>query len=156
VASPKTIVKNFFKKLRHSDFSITSNQDTRYNCIAWAAEKSDRWWWPAVGYYWPPDFPLHVTVQNFLSVFATLGYTQCSSFDFEPGYDKVAIYLDAAGRPSHMARQLPDGMWTSKLGPLWDIAHKTLQGLEGTHPAYGTLAIPLKRPIVGAASATII
>ena len=147
MASPKTKLTKLFPKLRHQDFSITSDPERRYNCIAWAAEKSDRWWWPSIGYFWPPGFPLNDTVQNFESVFATFGYTRCATFDLEPGHDKVAIYVNAAGRVCHMARQLPDGSWTSKLGKLQDIAHRKLENLEGfpCPPAYGVLSIALKR-----------
>ena len=41
----------------------------------------------------------------------------------------VAIY-QSGGLPTHAARQLSDGNWTSKLGPNIDITH-SLSGLEG-------------------------
>lgn len=34
-------------------------------------------------------------------------------------------------KPTHVARQLDDGKWTSKLGSNEDIIHHTLDGLEG-------------------------
>ncbi|MCY7407984.1 MAG: hypothetical protein LH631_11575, partial [Alkalinema sp. CAN_BIN05] len=39
-------------------------------------------------------------------------------------------------RPQHVARQLPNGLWTSKLGRLEDIEHE-LDGLSGD--LYGTV-----------------
>ena len=48
----------------------------------------------------------------------------------EIGFEKVAIYSDAHG-PQHVARQLPDGKWTSKLGQQVDVEHSTLSVLEG-------------------------
>lgn len=144
MASPKTAIRNYFPKLGHGDFDVTSPPDIRYNCIAWAAGRSDRYWWPAAGYYWPPGLPLDITLQNFLDAFATEGYVQCESPDVEPGIDKIAIYSQL-GRPTHAARQLPDGTWTSKLGPQWDIAHKNLVGLEGV--AYGKPAVILCREV---------
>jgi len=37
-----------------------------------------------------------------------------------------------------MARQLPDGFWTSKCGPAEDITHYTLDALESYGAAYGS------------------
>ena len=57
------------------------------------------------------------------------GYHECDNADFEDGYEKVAIYADATG-PSHMARSLPNGKWTSKIMKMEDIEHATLAALE--------------------------
>jgi len=58
-------------------------------------------------------------------------------------FEKVAIYaLD--GEPTHAARQLSDGTWTSKLGKDIDITH-TLRALEGS--TYGQVAAYLKRAL---------
>jgi regulator of protease activity HflC (stomatin/prohibitin superfamily) len=46
------------------------------------------------------------------------------------------------GIPVHAARQLPSGMWTSKLGALEDIEHQ-LEGLAGDR--YGKIGQILKR-----------
>ncbi len=45
----------------------------------------------------------------------------------------------------HVARQLKEGMWTSKLGPDEDIEHNTLDALEGE--LYGAVTQVLKRPL---------
>ena len=61
----------------------------------------------------------------------------------------MALYGDAGGAPTHVARQLPSGAWTSKLGDWEDIEHQTLASLEerpGAAPAYGKVARILKRP----------
>ena len=55
----------------------------------------------------------------------------------------MAIYA-LQGKPTHAARQLGDGRWTSKLGKEVDITH-TLVGLEG--PVYGQVAAYLRRPL---------
>ena len=49
--------------------------------------------------------------------------------------------------PTHAARQLPDGKWTSKLGPFEDIKHSTLVCLKG--PLYGEPDTYMKRPVTG-------
>ncbi|MBI4658306.1 MAG: hypothetical protein HY735_05550 [Verrucomicrobia bacterium] len=64
----------------------------------------------------------------------------------EPDFEKVVLNVDEQhGRVTHAARQLPDGRWTSKLGPQWDINH-LLEGLCGPRPAYGDVAQILRRP----------
>ena len=45
--------------------------------------------------------------------------------------EKVALYADDQGNWTHAALQLPDGWWTSKLGPDEDILHRTPQALLG-------------------------
>jgi hypothetical protein len=60
----------------------------------------------------------------------------------EPGLEKIAIFAKG-GRPTHAARQLGSGRWTSKLGRAEDIEHD-LRALEGE--AYGAVAFFLQRP----------
>jgi hypothetical protein len=64
--------------------------------------------------------------------------------DLENGYEKVAIYT-LNGVPTHAARQLPNGNWTSKLGSEIDIEHNSLDCLNGT--VYGKAEIIMKRRI---------
>ncbi len=39
--------------------------------------------------------------------------------------------------PKHMARQLTDGKWTSKVGGEEDVTHFTLDAMEAYGPRYG-------------------
>ena len=55
-----------------------------------------------------------------------------------------ALFADAADRPTHAAKQLPNGRWTSKLGRSQDVEH-TLEGLEGS--AYGRARLVMRRPV---------
>ncbi len=66
-------------------------------------------------------------------------------FSLEAEFEKVAIYEDAQGKPTHMARQLDSGLWTSKLGEAWDIVHHALEGIEGQQ--YGRATLAMRRPI---------
>lgn len=146
MASPKTQIRRTFPKLSLTDLKVTSPPDLTYNCIAWAAGEEDRFWWPSPQSYWPTGLPLITNLKNFIDAFSTLGYTPCDSFHLEDGFEKVAIYIDPqTSHPKHMARQLPNGTWTSKLGPQWDIQHKTLIGLEGIE--YGQPVRALRRPL---------
>lgn len=73
-----------------------------------------------------------------------MGYALCKNAGYEDGFEKIAIYVDSNGKPTHVARQLSSGHWTSKLGKLEDIEHKTLESLSGSQ--YGTVAVIMKRP----------
>ncbi len=135
-----------FPQLRFSAYEIKSPYTPEYNCIAWAAGENDRWWWPdqKKEYFWPEEIPRRESLEVFISAFKLLGYCPCSAASLERGFDKVAIYADENGIPKHMARQLPSGMWTSKLGPWEDIEH-TLEGLFGA--TYVRVVQILKRPL---------
>ena len=70
-----------------------------------------------------------------------MGYEPCERGDLEPGFEKVAIFADDEG-PTHAARQLDNGRWTSKLGSMEDIEH-ALEGLAGSE--YGRVVRYLRR-----------
>ena len=78
-----------------------------------------------------------------MSMFATLGYMPCGNAELERGFDKLAIYADDLGSPTHVARQLSTGAWTSKLGVAEDVEHDTLARLEGI--LYGNVGQVLRR-----------
>ncbi len=122
-------------------FEMTSDATWAYNCIAWAAGDIKRFWWPEHDGYWPPGVDRVVEVSAFVSAFATLGYRPCRSADLEAAVEKIALFT-RAGAPTHAARQLGDGSWTSKLGRGVDISH-SLEAVEGT--AYGVVSCILAR-----------
>jgi len=72
------------------------------------------------------------------------GFMKCSNWKPEAGFEKIAVYADADGEFSHVARQKSNGMWTSKIGVLDDIDHSNPQVLEKD---YGRISQFLKRPI---------
>ena len=125
--------------LHSENHSITSPRKNR-NCIAWAAGFDTRWWWPTGGGFWLEGVPKETSLSAFLKAFATLGYEECKDGILEAGYEKVALYSkgdpNGAFVPKHAARQLSDGRWTSKLGPLEDIEHSNVEDVNG--PSYGT------------------
>lgn len=85
----------------------------------------------------------------FKAAFTTIGYGECDHESIEPGYEKVAFFASVAGVPTHAARQLASGLWTSKLGQLERIEHE-LRDLEGD--SYGRVAMVMKRPSTLAAT----
>jgi hypothetical protein len=137
-------LEHIFPGLRFSTYTVTSSKTPFYNCIAWAAGDSRRWWWPLHPAYWPQGAPRELTIDAFVAAYGTKGFVPCDSAECEPGFEKVAIYVDVAGVPQHAARQLPSGRWTSKLGKLQDIEHE-LAGVEGA--GYGRVGKILKRKV---------
>lgn len=75
--------------------------------------------------------------------YEALGYSVCKDPAYEINFEKIAIFADAAGKPTHAARQLHSGKWTSKLGNSEDIEH-ALGGISGSK--YGVVAVIMKRP----------
>jgi hypothetical protein len=135
-----------FPALRPENYRITSPPTNRYNCIAWAAGDTGKWWWP-VGhsrFFWPHGVPREETVTAFEAAFATLGYAPCDDAEAESGFERIALFCDTAGIPTHAARQLSNGRWTSKLGELDDIEHD-LRHLEGE--VYGLVVRLMKRAV---------
>jgi len=143
-------IRALFPRLKQAPFYITSEFNPFYNCIAFAAEDTGRWWWP-VDYpgqttkaYWPAGVDKKIDLPSFIAAFATLGYVLCGDGKPERGFVKVALFADANGIPKHAARQLPTGKWTSKLGVHEDISH-ILHTVEGKD--YGNVVQFLKRPL---------
>ena len=127
-----------------SGIVFTSPEDMHYNCIAWAAEDVTRFRWP-LGGYWPPEVERELTIETFIKAYGLLGYEPCSSDEKEQGFQKIAIFARPDDKkPTHAARQLDNGRWTSKLGPSYDIEHD-LHTLTADIPALG----PLYGDVVG-------
>lgn len=131
-----------FPELQHTQWQPTSPSTPVYNCIAWAAGDINRFWWPNKG-YWPEGVQRQTTLAAFQEAFGQLGYQVCGNGNLEPGIEKIVIYANVAGTPTHAARQLANGMWTSKLGSNIDISH-VVDGLSGG--SYGTPAVYMCRP----------
>lgn len=141
--------------LSDKNCKLTSPATRSYNCIAWAATGSvdAPWWWPVpAGYYWPDGVPREVTIAAFLQAFATLGFAECKDGRLEKGFEKVALFGNRMPwgdiEPTHAARQLANGKWTSKMGPLEDISHDRVSDVNG--PTYGGVVHYIKRPITQA------
>lgn len=135
-----------FPNLRNSQYAITSPPTPNYNCIAWAVGDTEHWWEPIrhiPGYYWPRRAPLAYTLDSYTAALELHGFSVCDDAEPEPGFEKIALYANADGEPTHAARQLASGQWTSKLGDEDDITHDTANALEGDD--YGALARFLKR-----------
>jgi hypothetical protein len=136
-----------FPKLVPDEYTLTSPDTIDYNCVAWAAESQEEWWWPDAmeQEYWPDNVPREETLAAFVEAFSTLGYQVCDNSTREAGFQKIAIYANEQNVPRHVARQLSNGEWTSKIGQYEDIQHRTLDALTGEPPAYGEVVQIMKK-----------
>jgi len=128
-----------FPNVAADGYTVASPKTQAYNCVAWAVGDASRWWEP--GIFWPG--PTGDDLAALTGLFAALGYVPCAGDELEAGHEKVALYADDQGNWTHAARQLPDGWWTSKLGPDEDILHRTPQALVGE--LYGQVQEFMKR-----------
>lgn len=137
-------VLSVFPNLDRQKLQITSPETNKYNCIAWAAGDIERWWWPdAFGYgYWPISKRVE-SLLGFQLAFQSLGFQDCSDAELEGQFEKIALFCKGTD-PLHAARQLKNGLWTSKLGNGFDVSHD-LEGLQGK--SYGNVACIMRRPI---------
>ena len=121
----------------------TSPEDNRYNCIAWTFRDRTRYWWPIPFFYWPSEVPRQVTIEAFRQLYIVNGYTVCDNGNLEAGYEKVAIYVRNQ-KPTHAAKQLPNGKWSSKLSDQEDVEHDSLEDLIDL---FGDIEVILRREI---------
>lgn len=133
-----------FPDSRKEPFKITSTQTAQYNCIAWAFGDDSKWYWPDPYQisYWPENVTRKETVDSFIELYQSIGYEICRDSKYESGYEKIAIFADENYAPTHAARQLEDGSWTSKLGQSFDVEHSMNSITDGI---YGEPVIFMKR-----------
>lgn len=135
-------------RMVEDDFQNTSDPTCEYNCIAWAIGATDLWWEPFVapGYFWPNGVDPDYQVQTLVRIFSLREFVECGrDSSLEPGFEKIAIYAEQ-DEGMHVARQLPNGTWTSKLGMNQDIMHKTAECIAGGD--YEALYVVMKRGIL--------
>lgn len=135
-------LNEIFPNYLNEPFNVTSPKTPNYNCIAWAFGDDSKWYWPKSFNYWPANIRSEVDQQSFIELFELIGYSVCEEGTLEIGIEKIAIFT-LNGIPTHAARQLENGNWTSKLGMENDVEH-TLNCLCGG-PIYGDATIFMSR-----------
>jgi hypothetical protein len=143
-------LKKCFPNITYLNSRATSAKNDDYNCIAWALEISNNWFWPSGGNDTSTliiGLPRILNKTAFVRLFEYFGYRIIpdKNNSLESYTQKIAIYVDSFGRPTHAARQLRNGKWTSKLGRSIDIEHDTPEVLEG--PMYGLADIIMGKRI---------
>ena len=141
---PEFTARQNWPNLREGQFDTTSHADAMYNCVAWAMDDTDTWWEPSgkPRHYWPSSVRRSYAVDAYIEAFGTRGFEICVSGDFESGFEKIAIY-GSGSNVEHVARQLEDGRWSSKLAEAKDITH-AWDDLTGNF--YGTVIRFMRRP----------
>ena len=141
-------IESSFPKLQAAAYRITPSDARIPQLHRLGRRRHARWWWPDDdpgndAIYWPAGAAREESLGAFAAAFALLGYLPCDNETLELDVEKVAFFAGADSIPTHAARQLPSGRWTSKLGFLEDIEHD-LHHVAGD--VYGTVAVVLKRP----------
>ncbi|HVS40257.1 MAG TPA: hypothetical protein VMS17_32160 [Gemmataceae bacterium] len=132
-------LRRLFPKLFGDRYVVTSGRTRRYNCIAWALGRTDAWMQAPPDGLWPENVLDDGSVQAAAALFESLGFTPTHIGDVQlkNGIEKLAIYGDADGY-THVARQLTNGRWTSKVGELQDIEHESPDDLTSAVRWIGT------------------
>lgn len=123
---------------------LHSKRTWDYNCVGFVAGDF-RWWhwdYPEI-YYWPEGIDRGHWCANYMAALSTVGFTEQT---YDPGYDErfqtIAVY-HKGGVFKHVAMQIGDLAWHSKLGEYEDLIHP-LNALVG--PCYGSVFRFMRRP----------
>jgi hypothetical protein len=115
------------------------------------ALKADAWLEPGMN-QWPADIPEphgEEDLEAFITLFERWGFVRCEDASLESGYLKIAIY-ETEGSFWHVAKQLPSGRWSSKLGRSFDVRHDKLEELyESPLLGRSTPNVFMRRPFDG-------
>ena len=147
----KEDIDRHYPKLVAAGYERTSDETPVYNCIAWAAGDTSRWWecdmdgpLDRPGVYWPPDAKHGFGLDALISAYETLGFEVCERSGPEEGYEKLALFREG-DEWRHAAKLLDDGKWSSKLGDLEDVSHERPEDVEGDYN--GVIGCYMRRPI---------
>lgn len=87
--------------------------------------------------------PAWPSLTAFVELFERQRYERCEDDTYETGFEKIAIFTYPSGEPTHVARQLANGKWTSKLGGSVDIEHDELRAVSCG--LFGDVAVLMRR-----------
>jgi len=135
-----------FPNLNDSNHRTTSPPTPSYNCFGWAIAWGEVLIGPQCGYVWPPTAPQDHKLSSFEIAVAEYGYQRCEADDLEHGWEKIALF-GFVEHVDHAARQLSNGVWTSKLGREADIEDDTVEAVAGG--VYGPVLAFFKRTATG-------
>ena len=151
----EAIIQAFPGLATDKDFSITSPEDTNYNCLAWACNYNNRWMQPPISgteldaiVYWPSSAKKGRDISCLIEAFRAHGFEVCETWQHEVGFQKIALYINPVTNEwTHASRELMQGgdcgKWTSKLGSWNDIRHGSPFSIEGQ--CYGIVHCFMRR-----------
>ncbi len=119
-----------FPNLADEAFEILAPPSTRYNCVAYAAGDQTQNWDYEEDSYWPPWASRNDKQESMVDVFAGLSYQPCDDHRLEQHYVRIALY-EKDGIAQHVALQMPNGRWRSKMGSGPLIEHHSPVSLSG-------------------------
>ncbi|MBI4648181.1 MAG: hypothetical protein HY738_16760 [Bacteroidia bacterium] len=125
-----------------AQFEISSPKTCKYNCLAWAMNDNTKWWDYEDDYYWVAGIEKNGKLKTFIKLLECFNYKKTNTASYESGYDKIALFSKDKIECTHLAKQLKEEIWTSKLGSSYDVLH-TLKGIE--NGIYGDVKIIMKR-----------
>ena len=146
--------KNWPHLIIGENFEFTSPKKKGYNCVGYALGEvnkdidmlalSKRFDLSPFGL---SNEQLDHTINGYIKLITGLyGYEICDTSEAEDGFDKIVLFegIDEDGDLNflHMAKQLGNGIWTSKMGTFEDIEHLTPDAVNGY---YGKPKVFMKR-----------
>ena len=135
-------LRDHLPNMKDDDAKFTSMNTWDYNCVGYAV--GDYNWWQHENIresYWPPNVKRDGFAHNYVEALKTVRFEVCDSGEYESEYEKIAIY-HKGGKFKHVALQLSDVLWGSKLGEYEDIEHRFSE-IEGG--SYGKIYCYMKR-----------
>lgn len=134
-----------FPRTLERGHTVTSEVTQSYNCFSWVIGRKDVGIWPdSVGETrWIRGLKRVESVEAIAEALRVFGFEPCEDRNFERAYLKVLLMAKGPEEPTHLAFQLPSGLWSSKLGGSHDIEHAA-DGLCGDY--YGDVVGFFRRP----------
>jgi len=122
----------YWPNLTDDQFEYKSDVDPKYNCVAWVLGITNRFIDPDSELTWPVELEKNYSIETYVSYFKKQGFRICSDDKYDDNIIKIALYADEHGDFAHVAIQVNEKIWWSKMGRLDDIQHKTLNSLAAT------------------------
>jgi hypothetical protein len=138
--SLKTLSQYYFDKdypYLKGNYTKTSDETILYNCVAYVLGEYDKIYssYEEEG-IWIDGLEKTHTPKNYADFFKKIkGFEICKNADFDDKYEKIAIY-GLEDEFLHVAIQLQNGKWSSKIGEYEDIEHNSLKAVGGGRYGY--------------------
>ncbi len=123
-------------------FEITSPKTSEYNCLAWALDDNTKWYESDDDYYWFNGIARNNTLNTIQAIFENLGFQRTDNIEFQLGIERIALFSKDNDECLHLASQIDNDKWTSKLGSSYDVIH-SLKSIE--NGIYGKAVVFLER-----------
>ena len=140
---PRWYLNKLWPNLSDTNFELTSEVTSRYNCVAWAVGNDKEVIDLSLDEDEEPILYPDLTCLTYIEYFEKEGFELCETPDWEADYEKIALFEKDGKTFEHVARQIQENLWTSKLGEWEDIEHISLEALKSQ--GYGVPAWYMRR-----------